>query len=76
MKEELKVRVIVEWVNGEPQYQEGIDVTPSYSRSGGQVVKIGTRFFVPTIDSQYGQRWFETLSDAWKYCEAAYYSYN
>lgn len=69
-------KVITHWADGKAQYQEGLDVTPSYSRSGGRVVKIGERFIVPRIDEQYPSEWFNTLAEAWNYCESAYYSNN
>ena len=68
--------VLINWINGKPVYETGELVTPSYSRSGGQVYRIGQRFFVPQIDAQCQGGWFDTLTAAWSYCENAYYSFN
>lgn len=71
----MKIKVITKWENGKPIYQEGEDVTPSYSRSGLRVIKIEDRFFVQGFGSNMPDKWFNTLKDAWNHCEKAYYSY-
>lgn len=75
-KGNMKKTVIIGYEKGVPQSKEGEDVTPSYSRSGGKVIKIEDRFFVPKIDTQFPAMWFDSLNEAWDYCESAYYSYN